>query len=261
MPTPAQPPKKLYSINAIGIGTFLGGPLAGGVMTRRNLLNLGRASQANQPLFLAIGLTIALFTALALAPSGIVEKMPGSLLPAIYIAAIVARVRHLMGAELDQHKNEGGVFYSGWKTFGVGMLSLIVTLVLVVSIFMFGPRSSNDKAYQAGWDQIVANETKAGEFSTLANKEDVTEQELVECLDKTVIPAWEDSDKVVTELEAIPWLDSSTREQRSALRGYVNLQRERARLLRQVLTTGDERAEKQLDEVQEKLDKVDLTAK
>ncbi len=141
------------------------------------------------------------------------------------------------------------------------MLSLAFTLVLGFGILFFGPQSSVDAAYQKGWERVVANETKAQELATLASKEGVTEQELVNFLDQTFLPAWEDNDKAVTEMEALKWLDKSTTDQRTALRGYVNLQKERGKLLRQVLTTGDETASEALDQVQADIEKVDLTAK
>lgn len=252
---------KLYSLTTIGAGTFLGGPLAGGLMARRNLLNLGRNRSALTPIYLSLAMTIAVFLVVAMAPSGLTEKLPGSFMPAIYIAILVGWCRNAMGSEIEQHKVDDGPFYSGWKAFGVSLLSLVITLVLGFGIIFFGPQSSVDAAYQKGWERVVANETKAQELATLASKQGVTEQELVDFLDQTFLPAWEDSDKAVTEMESLKWLDQSTTDQRTALRGYVNLQKERGKLLRQVLTTGDEAASKALDQVQADIEKVDLTAK
>ena len=101
---------KLYSLTTIGAGTFLGGPLAGGLMARRNLLNLGRNRSALTPIYLSLAMTIAVFLVVAMAPSGLTEKLPGSFMPAIYIAILVGWCRNAMGSEIDQHKVDGGPF-------------------------------------------------------------------------------------------------------------------------------------------------------
>ncbi len=251
---------KLYTLNAIGVGTFLGGPIAGGVMVRRNLLNLGRSSAA-QPLLIALALSVVLFVGLAMMPSGSMERFPRSFLPALYTGLLVSWSRKTLGADLDRHKEANGAFFPGWKTFGVGLASLVATLSLAAACFALAPQSATDAAYQREWDRVVANESKAQELSTLAGKEGVTEDELVQFLDQTFLPAWDDSAKAVDEMESLKMLDKSTTNQRTALRKYVTLQQERGKLLREVLTTGDEAASKALDKVVADLEKVDLTAK
>ncbi|MDG7115609.1 hypothetical protein OVO14_10945, partial [Streptococcus pneumoniae] len=95
-----------------------------------------------------------------------------------------------MGPELERRKEAGAAFYSGWKTFGVGMASMAVTLGLVGPVFFLAPKNSTDAAYQKGWDRIVANETRAQGLSTLASQEGTTEQEMLNFIDQTYQPAW-----------------------------------------------------------------------
>lgn len=252
---------KLYTLNAIAVGTFLGGPLAGGVMVRRNLLHLGRPSGASLPLAIAGAATVLMLLFLAMLPSGTAENFPKSFLPAIYLGWIVHWSRKAMGPELERRKEAGAAFYSGWRTFGVGVASMAVTFGLAGAVFALAPQSSNDAAYQRGWERVVANETRAQGLSTLASQEGTTEQDMVNFIDQTYQPAWDDSEQAVTEMESLKMLDKSMTAQRTELRKYVTLQQKRGKLLRQVFTTGDEAASKALDKVNADLEKIDLNAK
>ena len=201
---------KLYAAGSIGVATFLGGPLAAGVMVRNNFLQFGQPKQAARALWAGLGLTVAVFSIIAMVPSGLMESIPNTLIPGVYTAAIFAWLRSQMGERLDRHESEGGAFYSGWKTFSVALASLVATGIIGFSILMMAPSSSSDVEYQANWARVVANEEKANQFTELVNKGESTDQQLLEYLEKTVIPAWNDSAEAVKEMEALKWLDTST---------------------------------------------------
>lgn len=253
--------QKLYNTTAVGVATYLGGPLAAGVMVRNNFLKFGQPKQAKQALWAGLGLTIVVFSLIAMMPPGLMEKIPNYLIPGIYTAGIVAWVRAQMGERLAAHESQNGEFYSGWKTFGVGLLGLVTTLIIGLSIIMLAPPTSGEVKLEAAWTRVVENETKANEFYTLANKEGVTDEELLKNLDETVIPLWDDSAQVVKEMEALPWLDSDNVKKTAALKGYVALQQEKSALVRRVLTEGGDGLKEQIEAVNKKLEGVVLDAK
>ena len=252
---------KFFSAKSVGVATFLGGPLAAGMMIRKNFLGFGQPKQAQQALWAGIGLTLAVFSLIALVPSGLMEKVPGALIPGAYTAGILAWVNAQMGERLTVHENEGGQFYSGWKTFGVGLLSLIATAVIGFGILMMAPAGSSETAYQQNFQRIAANETKANEFYTLVEKEDTTPEQLLKFLDGTVIPAWNDSAEAVKEMKTLTWLDASTVKQRAAVEQYVSLQQERVALTRRVLTEDESDAVTRLQAINKQLESFDLSAK
>lgn len=101
---------KLYSKKAIGIATFIGGPLAAGYMMRQNYINLNNFRDGNRALTIGIVTTILLFAALFALPEEIMNKIPNYILPAIYTGIVYLIVERLQGFALNQHEEAGRNF-------------------------------------------------------------------------------------------------------------------------------------------------------
>lgn len=254
-------PDKLYSVKAVGAATFIGGPIAAGIMARRNLLNLKRDKAANLALSLSIGFTLLIILGLILTPSGIVERIPGVAIAAGYIALATRWFQRMLGRDLELQESVENGFYSGWKTFGVGLLSMLLSIVLALLIVGTGLNSPQDKAYIDGCERIIETLRVDAEYLELANKEEVSDGELLEFIDASLLPAWEDALKAVGELEEIRWIDSSLTEQRKALRSFVELNLEYTHLLREHVLTDDDDDEilEQLERLLEGINSIDLS--
>ena len=123
---------KLYSQKAIAIATFFGGPLAAGILIRRNSLNLGREKEAINSLIIGIISTVVIFVGIFMIPEHVIDKTPNALIPAIYTSIIYLIVEKIQGKELKSHKENKGEFYSGWKATGIGAICMVI---LAVGIF------------------------------------------------------------------------------------------------------------------------------
>lgn len=264
-PTPSpsdgaqEPGVKLYSLRAIGGATFLGGPLGGGLLIRRNELNLGNAQGASAALFVALGGTALLACGMAFTPDQVMEKIPDSVIPAIYTALIVYWAKRRQGAEVLRHQSLGGQMYSGWKAFGVAMVSLLISLMAFLGAYAFKPESPQMQAYQAGWNAIAANEERSNTFAELPDSASIEEH--IKLLDETCLPAWRDCLTILDKMEAIEGLDSAHLNQLKAAREYANLQIERYTLIRKALAEDSDAYNQQLTEVMSKLEAVDLSLK
>jgi len=133
---------KLYSQKTIALATYFGGPLAAGILIRRNSLNLGREKQAVNSLILGIISTIFIFVVIFSIPEYIMEKIPDMVIPVIYTGIIYLIVEKIQGFELRAHKESNGEFYSWLKAAGVGAICM---LIIVAGIF--GYVFASERAY------------------------------------------------------------------------------------------------------------------
>ncbi len=114
---------KLYSSRAITGATFIGGPLAAGYMISENFNALDRPKEGRISLVIAILASIVLFGGLFMFSEKTVDKLPGYLIPLIYIGIITGIVQWKQGDILKAHKVNGNRFFSGWRTVGIGLIS------------------------------------------------------------------------------------------------------------------------------------------
>ena len=88
---------KFYSQTAIGIATYLGGPLAAGYLIRENYKSLDDLENGNKAFIIGILSTILLFTGIFSIPETILEKVPNVALPAVYTLIIYFIVEKIHG--------------------------------------------------------------------------------------------------------------------------------------------------------------------
>ena len=134
----AVPQHKLFTVGGIGIATFLGSLIAGGILLAHNYRRLGNLRAANQVLLGCIALTvviIAVSLALPFRIGGMGLSMP-------QLIAIVYYARYQQGGRISAHKEAGGKVVSNWLAAGVGLLVLAVlaatALAVVLLLVLFG---------------------------------------------------------------------------------------------------------------------------
>lgn len=159
--------EKYYSQKAITIATFFGGPLAAGYLIKQNFLNLGKEDQAKNAFLIGLLSTIFIFSGIIAIPEHISDKIPNALIPAVYTGIIYLIVNRIQGNELDEHKEKGGEFYSGWKATGIGAVCMVIILAVIMLVaFIAGDLSNNTgnfdaQAYDVEAAQFADNEAKA----------------------------------------------------------------------------------------------------
>ncbi len=129
LPYASQPAEQhaLYTPRAVGLATFLGGPLAGTVVMAMNYRRVGRPASAVKAILGGLAGTAALGALAFVLP----EHSPGFLLGLIPLFVMVKLASTLQGETVNRHKYAGGKIASMWKAAGVGLLSLILLVAVV----------------------------------------------------------------------------------------------------------------------------------
>lgn len=169
--------KKLYSNREITIATFFGGPMAAGYLMKKNFQVMGDSDMAGKSLLIGIISSIIIFGVLYSLPEPVMDKIPQPLIPAIYTAIISLIVNKLQGPFIKEHKENGGLYHSGWKAAGVGSISMLILIVgIVIVAFLTGdiaPKTDFDSVrYKREAAQFTENESKAIEIYKLVGTAD-----------------------------------------------------------------------------------------
>lgn len=129
---------KLYSQRSILIMTFLFGPIATGILMRKNYLNLNEPKKASNSLILGFIVTIASVFIIFLIPTPIAERIPSILYSLIYTGIAQLIVENQLGQELRNHKQENGEFYTIWKIILITIVAIVLlgTIAFVIGDFM-----------------------------------------------------------------------------------------------------------------------------
>ena len=118
------PHYKLYSALAVGMSSFIGSPLAGGILMALNFRRLGQRARAWVAVVLSVAVAL-LFIAVSASTSSD-NPVPGLvyifvLPPALYLAA-----RAVQGRHFKAHRDQDGRFESVWKAACIALLVLII---------------------------------------------------------------------------------------------------------------------------------------
>jgi hypothetical protein len=124
----AEKVRKLYSINEISLASLIGGPLAGFYLISTNFEVLDKKSLSNTNFILGIIAAIFLGVVIVLIPQDIMDKVPGILIPALFVPPIYFYAKKVQGQEIKEYFNNGGIKHSLRETVGISVLALIITL-------------------------------------------------------------------------------------------------------------------------------------
>jgi hypothetical protein len=124
--------RKLYSVQQITAGTFLGSPMAGALLLAANFRALGQPRQGRNTVLVGIGATIALLALAFLLP----DRFPNYVLPLAYTLGMRAAVNQMLGSALAAHFGAGGGRGSNWRVAGIALACLggLMAAVLVAAI-------------------------------------------------------------------------------------------------------------------------------
>jgi hypothetical protein len=126
------PTHKIYKDRAIWVGTFLGGPLAAGYLIAENFKAFNETKKAKTTWIIAIIATIVIFGGVFLIPENV--KIPNQIIPLIYTGIAFYCVQHYQGQKINEHINSGGAFFGWWRTIGIGIITLLITVSVVMCI-------------------------------------------------------------------------------------------------------------------------------
>jgi hypothetical protein len=111
---------KLYSLKAISVASFFGGPIAAGILLRRNFLNMGQPGKAMRAIVLNFLLYMLVVGIMLMFPMDLWRAK--AMLPAIYAALLILFIKRNHEGYLDLHEYMNRKFYSVWRAAGIGMM-------------------------------------------------------------------------------------------------------------------------------------------
>jgi hypothetical protein len=129
------PEQKIYKDSAIYVGTFIGGPLVAGYLIAENFKTFNEPGKARMAWIYSIITTMIIFGGVFLIPD--IEKAPRQVIPLAYTLIAYYLVKHYQGENINLHINSGGEIYNWWRTLGVALIGLIITLIVLYVVFCF----------------------------------------------------------------------------------------------------------------------------
>ena len=125
----------LYSLTAIGVGTFLGSVLAAGYMLASNYAALGQKKLSNW----VIGISLFWVVLLLFLPSDW-STTPGPAIAMLIgqVIAVLLITQKLQGAMFKTYEEMGGRYFTIWRAVLVGVVASFVLLfgaVLLMALF------------------------------------------------------------------------------------------------------------------------------
>lgn len=243
---------KFYSQKAIGIATFIGGPLAAGYLVRENYLNLNKPNEGKKSLLIGIISTVLLFTGIFMIPESIMDKVPNQIIPAVYTGIIYLIVEKIQGTILNQHKENDNVFYSGWKAAGIGFISLIILLIGIFGYAYLSPNGEEFEKYDTELAEFSKNETETLVFYDHINTE--TNNSLLQELENIAIPKWKENIEIIKKSNTIENLPSEILEQNKTLLRYSKLRLKAFELFKKAINEDMTIYEQELEQVHKEID-------
>jgi hypothetical protein len=213
--------KKLYSKKSIGIATYLGGPLAAGLLIRKNCIALNNDKQGLNALLIGTGSTLLLIAILLFIPERILDKIPSPIIPMIYTGIVYIILEKIQGKEIEAFKENNGTFFSVWSAVGIGLVSSVFLVLPVVGYFYLIEEDWDISQYNAGLEAFDKNESEALKLFDFNNR--TSNLEIVKFIDEVGIPNWEQNLTILNSISEIENTPSLHENQISLLKEYSEL--------------------------------------
>lgn len=244
---------KLYKNNHIGIATYIGGPLAAGYLAYENFKALHKPNSARNALIIGIISTILLFGVIFSIPENIFEKIPRIIIPAIYTAIVYFLIQKYQGENLEKHAKNDNPFFSAWRAIGIGLVSLVVIGAGTFAyVYLTFDNEVYDK-YDQEMEAFYENEEQALKFYD--NIEAKSDNTLLDELNRTVIPNWEQNIQIIEEISRTETLPSDLSKENKVISEYSKLRLELSLLIKEsILEQTDKHIE--IEEIEDKINSV-----
>ncbi len=129
--------ESIYTERTVSTATFLGGPIAAGLMIANNYKVFGRIDLAFISIFLGFVSTFLLVVFLNFGPTEIIEKIPNQILPIIYTLIVYVIIKTTQDEEIKEYLDSGGKKASIPKVIGISLLSLLLLVLIFFGVASF----------------------------------------------------------------------------------------------------------------------------
>ncbi|MBL8810883.1 MAG: hypothetical protein JNM43_11955 [Planctomycetaceae bacterium] len=149
----AQDSRPLHSAGGIVLATFLGGPFGGSVALAINYSRLGSPGASRASWLVGLIASAAYFFAITRIPNSVLDSIPNLVFIAPQLLAMFLIANWLQGRLITDHQQNGGQLCSGWKSCGIGLLCLPVSLAVLAGVVLLALAGLGTH-YQSGNDEI-----------------------------------------------------------------------------------------------------------
>ncbi|WP_423127680.1 MARVEL domain-containing protein [Gaoshiqia sp. Z1-71] len=139
-------PKQVFTNKAISIATFIGGPLAAGILISKNYKVFGREEAARNAVFVAFFSTFILFVGLFMVPEQLFDGLPHSMIPLIYTTIIAGLTEKLQGQKIKEFLANDGQKASNWEAAKYGFFGFISIIAFIVLMIYTLPTAGYEKS-------------------------------------------------------------------------------------------------------------------
>lgn len=137
--------KKYFTETQTNVATFIGGPMAGGILIYRNFLKLERKTEANIALSLTFLLTLSLVTFVFNIPEKLYDKIPAMAYSSIYTLISAFVFRRFLTTDVKQKLEDGAKKSSLWIVASFTILGLIINLIILIAVGFNQPPFEGEK--------------------------------------------------------------------------------------------------------------------
>ncbi|WP_446901248.1 hypothetical protein [Burkholderia sp. YIM B11467] len=130
------PSARLFTMAGVGWASFLGSPLAGGILLAANARRLGNRALAQRQILATALVTLVSVLLYAAAELPETAAVPHALVHVVVIAGLAGTIvyaRHAQGAAVAAHRAAGGALHSNWRAAGIGLLTLLGVWLSIAS--------------------------------------------------------------------------------------------------------------------------------
>ena len=182
------------------------------------------------------------------------DKIPNALIPAIYTAIICMIVEKVHGRELRAHKAKDGLFYSNWRAAGIGLVSCVVILAVLLGGIYLGEDNWNSTEYDAKIKQFARNEEVA--LSLYNILEEKPAEKAVEFIETTGIPKWKENIELLKAMDTLEGIPSEFTEYNELLRSYCQVRIDMYTLIAKILDEDSESYQEELQKLDKRLEDI-----
>lgn len=125
----AESSRPLFKLGGIGLATFIGSPIAGGILIGLNERAIDRPGR----FWPAVGMAVAATAGFMLLAFLLPEQVPAVVFTIAQVFAMTAIARHWQGKPIDARIAAGLPMRSNWAAFGIGLLVLLGLLLLIAA--------------------------------------------------------------------------------------------------------------------------------
>jgi len=134
LPGSASKNFKLFKISGIALATFLGSPIAGGILLAKNFSRLGKPRQAKMALIYS---SLAAFVLLAIAflipDRWHVPNYPFLLVQLLTMQQVA---KNYQEADIREHEAQAGAMASNWLAAGIGLLTFLALMLAIFAVIV-----------------------------------------------------------------------------------------------------------------------------